>query len=603
MNMLLEQGSLFAERYQLKKLLGRGGFSEVWLASDKMSGVDVAIKVYAPYGGLDENGLALFSKEFSLVFNINQTNLLKPTYFDSYNGSPYLILPFCSRGATTSLIGKCDDALVTDIIHDVAAGLSYLHSQEPPIIHQDIKPDNILINEHGDYLITDFGISTKIRSTLRKSVASQDQENSGGTYSYMGPERFSKHPAPVKASDIWSLGAMAFELVEGMPPFDNMGGVMQKNGAEIPEIQSNISDTLKQIIYLCMSLNPWDRPSAEDLVSWTSSIRAGQKPKLPSDGSKRSLLGKLSGTIIKGKDQNADFKGTVVKESKKYPSNGSGKPKQESSDKKPFPIKWLVVAVLVALAVVAVIFGINKHNDNMKEKELKRKEEIRREYIESEKEKLSGTVFDDLSPNGVIIPIKYEGKVVESVRCVSMGELINAALEKLGNPGTFDEGWKILEGLSVREDMVSSSVANAWLAFFYSVKPYSERSAANIKEYHELAEKKEYYYVNSKVDSIPDRAKIAHRYSRKAVQLDSNCYKALFELAMDYADGKDEEDPTALRGAVDRRVDSAFIFYNRGYEKAKEANDTVYMKFFESGRISKRMNDYRKELEKSNKKR
>ena len=277
--MLLEEGALFAERYQLVKLLGRGGFSEVWMANDTKSGVDVALKVYAPYGGLDDYGNRLFSQEFSLMFNINQTNLLKPTYFDTFERSPYLILPYCRRGSTFSLIGKTDEKTMIDILHDVAAGLSYLHAQEPPIIHQDIKPDNILINDHGEYVITDFGISTKIRSTLRQSAKSREA-TSGGTCVYMAPERFSKTPTPIRASDIWSMGAMAYELLDGNPPFDPMGGVMQKNGAEIPEIRADVSDALKSIIYACVAKEPWDRPTADTVVEWTNKLRAGESLNL-----------------------------------------------------------------------------------------------------------------------------------------------------------------------------------------------------------------------------------------------------------------------------------------------------------------------------------
>ncbi len=282
--MVLQEGAVFAERYRLLKLLGRGGFSEVWLAEDTMSRLQVAIKIYAPYGGLDDDGAQLFSNEFALVFNINHTNLLKPTHFDSYERSPYLILPFCSKGSTDSLVGCTNEETAWDILHDVSAGLACLHSQEPPIIHQDIKPDNILINDHGDYLITDFGISTKIRSTLRRSVAERESTSSGGTYAYMGPERFSRQPAPVKASDIWSLGAMIFELLEGRPPFDNLGGAMQKNGADIPEIQAPVSKTLKQAVYACLAPQPWDRPTAETVYSWARSIKEGKTIKVGGKG-------------------------------------------------------------------------------------------------------------------------------------------------------------------------------------------------------------------------------------------------------------------------------------------------------------------------------
>ena len=79
---MLKEEFLFAGKYKLKKLLGRGGFSEVWLAVDTMTNVEVAVKVYAAQARLEEEGIEIFKKEFALVFGLNHTNLLHPTYFD-----------------------------------------------------------------------------------------------------------------------------------------------------------------------------------------------------------------------------------------------------------------------------------------------------------------------------------------------------------------------------------------------------------------------------------------------------------------------------------------------------------------------------------------
>ena len=89
---MLDTGQVIADRYELLKQLGRGGFSEVWLALDKLTDVKVAIKIYAPGMGLDDAGISLFTQEFSLVFDINHTNLLHPTYYDCWERMPYLIL-------------------------------------------------------------------------------------------------------------------------------------------------------------------------------------------------------------------------------------------------------------------------------------------------------------------------------------------------------------------------------------------------------------------------------------------------------------------------------------------------------------------------------
>jgi len=267
--MALTEGLLFADRYKLIRQLGRGGFAEVWLAEDNLTTVKVAVKVYAPGTGLDDNGIKIFTQEFSMVFDMNHTNLLRPTHFDCWQRMPYLIMPLIKNGSAFKYIaeGKAmPEEECWKMFHDVAAGLAYLHEKTPPLIHQDIKPDNILIDDEGRYLITDFGISARVRSTIR---GAQAQEQSGGTLAYMGPERFSTNPKPIMASDIWSLGAMMYELMTGMPPFGNHGGLLEKNGAEIPIIEGDYSQELKDLVSSCLAKETWDRPSASKIEEMT----------------------------------------------------------------------------------------------------------------------------------------------------------------------------------------------------------------------------------------------------------------------------------------------------------------------------------------------
>jgi len=295
--MQLQQDILFDNRYLLKKLLGRGGFSEVWLVEDiKVGNKKMALKVYVPDTGLDSDGVLLFSSEFELVFDLNNSHLLRPAHFNVCNRSPYLLMAYCEQGSANNLIGCVTENDAWRFLHDVATGLAYLHAQNPPIIHQDIKPANILKDNNGNYQITDFGISTKARSTLRKSLETTEF---GGTMAYMPPERFGKEHVPIKASDIWSMGATVFELLAGDVPFGEHGGLKQKNGAEIPNIPGKWSKELMDIVTLCLQKKTWDRPVAQQIVEWTDIHLKGQKISFKSKKKRYIITQQTPGSLLR----------------------------------------------------------------------------------------------------------------------------------------------------------------------------------------------------------------------------------------------------------------------------------------------------------------
>jgi serine/threonine protein kinase len=347
--MNLEKDAILDDRYLLKERIGRGGFSEVWLVEDIKTELGMAMKIYAPGMGLDAENIAVFIKEFALVYELNHPNLLRPNYYGETEGMPYLILPYCKNGSAVSLVGKMDENMAWRFLHDVASGLAYLHSQEPPVIHQDIKPDNIMISNNHHFLITDFGISVKIRYTQQKNISSGDIT---GTLAFSGPERFGRNPAPVKASDIWALGATLYEMITGDLPFGPNGGVIQRSGAEIPEIQGDYSDKLKKIIEECLSLNPWDRPVADKIVALTADINVQGKPvtdKTVALGENVSLPpnGAVSGGTVLKKNDNSYESGTQIVSP---PDTGNGGKKNK--------ILWIVIAVLVIVVAIAVVLLI-----------------------------------------------------------------------------------------------------------------------------------------------------------------------------------------------------------------------------------------------------
>ena len=273
---MLESETIIQNRYRLLRKLGRGSFGEVWAAHDDVADVDVAVKIYV---ALDDKGIVEFREEFRNVSTLIHTNILRPEHYDVYGSRPFLVMPLC-RGSVEGQAGGMSEPELWHFIRDVSSGLAYLHGHE--ILHRDIKPDNILINPDEDYVISDFGISTRMRSTMRRSSMRQNKDvDTSGTIAYMAPEMFTKSPSAVKATDIWALGATLYELMTGELLFFGQGGVVQLKGAELPELPDSYSQDLRDTVTSCLSLDTWSRPTASELSEYAASKLKGENPPQP----------------------------------------------------------------------------------------------------------------------------------------------------------------------------------------------------------------------------------------------------------------------------------------------------------------------------------
>ncbi len=265
----MEQNIVFHNRYTLKKLIGRGAFAEVWLAEDNYTKIDVALKIFIPLQDIGDYGKRLLSSEFAVVANLRHENLLRPIHYDNCDNKPYLVLPYCKHGSCVKLIGKLSEYEAWNLLRDVASGLAYLHSHKPnPIIHQDIKPDNILIGPNGHYMLSDFGVSDQTLLSANNDAYGDQVDLGMGMCSYKGPEYFAKEKVIIKASDIYSLGITMFELLSGDVPFGELGGLMQVHGCEIPRLPWNCGEEMNYVVSACLNKDPWLRPTAETLEQW-----------------------------------------------------------------------------------------------------------------------------------------------------------------------------------------------------------------------------------------------------------------------------------------------------------------------------------------------
>ena len=272
--MKLEEGHIIAEHYKLLKQLGHGSFGDVWLAHNLLADIDVAIKFY---GTFDMKGLDEFRNEFKMAYQLHHPNLLSISHFDVCDNCPYLVMPYCANGSVSRRVGKMSEDEIWKFVLDVSNGLAFLHSLQPPIIHQDIKPDNILITSDGRYVISDFGISRSMRTKMSKSA---NDMSSSGTIAYMGPERFSEKPVVVLASDIWAFGMTLYELMNGDILWEGMGGCVQLNGARMPIIDTRFSVALANLVTSCLAAETWDRPTAEQIHEYASAFMH-QRPLPP----------------------------------------------------------------------------------------------------------------------------------------------------------------------------------------------------------------------------------------------------------------------------------------------------------------------------------
>ena len=270
----LKENTIFANDYLLLEQIGIGGFAEVWKARNMKADLIVALKVFIR---LDKAGQQQAKEEFRNVFNLSHGNILTPSHFDIYEGQPFLVMTFCSKGNVLKLAGKMSEDEIMKLIYQISSSIEYIHALNPPLIHRDIKPDNFLIDDHGNYMLTDFGISNKIARTFTKSIAANrktiDLKNmsSSGTapHAYRAPELFSNDISqrkPTRSNDIFSFGVSIFEIATAEFPFGELGGILLlQDGIKTPDIPAPFSRSLNDLIASCLAKDPWDRPTATEI--------------------------------------------------------------------------------------------------------------------------------------------------------------------------------------------------------------------------------------------------------------------------------------------------------------------------------------------------
>ena len=257
---MLSKGQKINDRYEIIKTIGEGGMANVYLANDTILDRKVAIKVLRGDLSNDEKFIRRFKREALSVSNLSHPNIVEVYDVGEEDGNYYIVMEYIEGKTLKQLLQKRGALTlneVIDIMTQLTDGLAHAH--EAYIIHRDIKPQNIMIEDNGLVKITDFGIAMALNSTQLTKTNSVM-----GSVHYLPPEQANGKGSTVK-SDIYSLGILMYELLTGSVPFkgDTAVEIALKHMKEkIPSIRKQnptIPQSVENIVLKATAKNPKNR--------------------------------------------------------------------------------------------------------------------------------------------------------------------------------------------------------------------------------------------------------------------------------------------------------------------------------------------------------
>ena len=257
---MLSMGQKINDRYEIVKSIGEGGMANVYLANDTILDRKVAVKVLRGDLSSDDRFIRRFQREALSVSNLSHPNIVEVYDVGEEDGQYYIVMEFIDGKTLKQLLKKRGSLTLTEVI-DIMTQLTdgIAHAHESYIIHRDIKPQNIMIEDDGKIKITDFGIAMALNATQ----LTQTNSVMGSIY-YLPPEQASGKTATVK-SDIYSLGILMYELLTGTVPFrgDNAVEIAIKHmNDKIPSIRKQnpaIPQSVENILLKAAAKNPRNR--------------------------------------------------------------------------------------------------------------------------------------------------------------------------------------------------------------------------------------------------------------------------------------------------------------------------------------------------------
>jgi serine/threonine-protein kinase len=258
-------GLTFGGRYELSSRVAIGGMGEVWEATDLVIGRPVAIKILKDEYLGDPGFLERFRAEARHAALVNHEGIANVYDYGEEDGSAFLVMELVPGEPLSSILERehtLPPDRVLDVVAQTAMALQAAHAAG--LVHRDIKPGNLLVTPDGRVKITDFGIA-RITDQVPLTATGQVM----GTVQYLSPEQASGQPAS-PATDIYSLGIVAYEALAGHRPFTGESQVaiaMAQINDTPPDLPTSIPEPVRRLVMACIAKAPSDRPTTAALLA------------------------------------------------------------------------------------------------------------------------------------------------------------------------------------------------------------------------------------------------------------------------------------------------------------------------------------------------